>query len=169
MVVPPAAGESQTATTDEVKAAYLFNFAKFVEWPPETPGPLVLAVMGSDSIAEMLAQITTGKTAGGRAVSARRVTAGDDLTANHLLFIGAAEQERMPEIMGRLEGSSVLTVSDVDRFCELGGVIALTQDDKHVRFEINLAAAERSRLKVSSKLLRLARRVHPVDVAGDRR
>ncbi|HEY7496877.1 MAG TPA: YfiR family protein [Vicinamibacterales bacterium] len=160
---------SQTATIDEVKAAFLFNFAKFVEWPDGDAGPLQIGVLGNDNVSDSLREIVRGKSVNGRSLASRRVTANDDLASLDLFFVGASEKSRIPDLLKRLDGTSVLTVSDVDKFCHQGGVIALTQEGNHVRFDINLDAAERSKLKVSSKLLALARTVHPVRAAaGDR-
>jgi YfiR/HmsC-like len=128
----------------------------------------VLGVMGNDRIADALGESVKDKTAGGRPLTARRVSRSDDLSRLHLLFVGASEKSRILEVMKRVDESRVLTVSDVEGFCELGGVIGLTIEKSRVRFEVNLEAAERSRLKVSSKLLTLARTVHPAKTAGDR-
>jgi hypothetical protein len=169
-LVVHTAAASQTATIDEVKAAFLFNFAKFVEWPsaPDDKGPLQIGILGSDNVGDSLREIVRGKTVNGRPLAMRRVTDEDDLERLHLLFIAAAEQGRLADIMKRIDGSTVLTVSDIEKFCQQGGAIALLQEGNHLRFEINLDAADRSRLKVSSKLLTLARTVHPVKPAGDR-
>lgn len=164
----PIALRGQTATTDEVKAAFLFNFAKFVEWPAMNDGALQIGVLGNDGLGDSLREIVRGKTVNGRPLATRRVNPNDDLSRLHVLFVGASEKARVADVLKRVEGSSVLTVSDVDKFCHQGGVIALTQEGNHVRFDINLDAADRSKLKVSSKLLTLARTVHPVRAAGDR-
>jgi hypothetical protein len=171
LVSRPAVLESQTTSTDEVKAAFLFNFAKFVEWPSGAStdsGPLVLGVMGSDRIADALSQTVKDKTAGGRTLTARRVSDSDDLARLHVLFVGVSEKSRLADVMKRVDDSSVLTVSDVDGFCQLGGMIRLMLEKNRVRFEINLEAAEHSGLKVSSKLLTLARTVYPAKAVEGR-
>ncbi|HET7218468.1 MAG TPA: YfiR family protein [Vicinamibacterales bacterium] len=161
---------AQVATTDEVKAAFLFNFAKFVEWPADAspPGPLIIGVLGNDSIADSLREFVRGKTIGSRTLFIKRMNGSEDVAGFHLIFVGQAEKNRLPDLMRRVEDAAILTVSDVDRFCDAGGVIALALDRNHVRFDISLDAAERARLKVSSKLLSLARTVYPVKTAGDR-
>jgi hypothetical protein len=162
LLVRPTALSSQTANTDDVKAAFLFNFAKFVEWPSEaTSGgaPLNLGVLGNDAVNDALRTMTRDKTVAGRAVTVRRATASEDLAAFNMLFVGQSEKARVGDVLKRLDGTTVLTVSDADRFCEQGGIIGLVVEDNHVRFDVSLDAAERSRLKVSSKLLNLARRV----------
>jgi hypothetical protein len=161
---------TQTLTTDEAKAAFVFNFAKFIEWPARAAavGPLHVGVLGSDGVTDALSEIARVKRAGLRGLTVRRVTAEDDLPKLHLLFLGSLEKPRVAEILKRLSGSSVLTVSDVELFCQSGGVIGLMLDGNHLRFEINLDAAERAQLKVSSKLLTLAKSVLPAKAAGDR-
>jgi hypothetical protein len=158
------------ATADELKAAFIFNFVKFVDWPSEAmPAgtPLVLGVFGSDGIDESLRAYARGKTINGRELTVRRISGGDDLSRLHLLFVGAAEQGRVGDVIKRVDGNNVLTVSDAERFCQSGGVIALAMEQNRVRFDVNLDAAERSRLRVSSKLLALARSVQS-SRTGDR-
>jgi hypothetical protein len=160
----------QVATADEVKAAFVFNFVKFVEWPTEaTPSgaPLVLAVLGNDGIEESLRADARGKMINGHDLTIRRVTGSDDFSRLHLLFIGTQEQGRVADVVKRVNSTSVLTVSDVERFCQSGGAIALAMDQNRVRFDVNLDATDRARLRVSSKLLALARTVHS-SKTGDR-
>jgi hypothetical protein len=160
--VRPLELSSQTANTDDVKAAFLFNFAKFVEWPSDATsgtGTLSLGVVGNDAISDALRVMTKDKTLGGKGISVRRASVGDDLASFNLLYIGQSEKARLADTLKRLEGAAVLTVSDAERFCEQGGVIGLVIVDNHVRFDVSLEAAERARLRVSSKLLNLARRV----------
>ena len=163
--------DAQMASADEVKAAFLFNFAKFVEWPLDAApagAPLVMGVLGNDAVEESLRTVTRGKVVDGRQLAVKRLTNGDDLTRVHLLFVGVGERVRMSDVLKRVEGFGVLTVSDVDRFCQSGGVIALVMEENRVRFDVNLEAAERGRLKVSSKLLSLARTVQSAKASGDR-
>jgi YfiR/HmsC-like len=165
------AARNQTLTTDEAKAAFVFNFAKYVEWPskPNTDGsPLQVGVLGSDGVSDALREIVRGKTAGARSLTIRRVTLGDDLAGLHVLFVGASQKPRTAEILKRIGGSSVLTVSDMEQFCQTGGVIGLMLEDSHLRFEVNLEAAAHAQLKVSSRLLTLARAVLPAKAAGSR-
>lgn len=163
MLAPVHVGGSQTASPAEVKAAFLYNFAKFVEWPLEaTSGtPTInVGVWGSDVLGDALRTVVRDKTIGGRGFTVKRPAGIDDLDGLHVLFIGDAEKTRVPDILKRVDGLSVLTVSDIDRFCDMGGTITLFVEDSHVRFDVRLDSAQRSRLKVSSKLLNLARRVY---------
>jgi len=170
--IRPVAVTAQVATTEEVKAAFLLNFAKFVEWPPEAlvgGSPLAIGVLGGDGIADVLRDMVRGKSIGTHPMTVKRINGSEDLAAFHMVFIGQSEKSRLPDILRRVERANVLTVSDVDRFCELGGIIALTLEQNHVRFEVSLHAAERAHLKISSKLLSLARVVYPVKTGtGDR-
>ena len=172
-LVLPCALDSQTATTVEVKAAFLYNFAKFVEWPSDaTSGvPTInMGVLGSDTMGDALRAMVRDKAIGGKGFAVRKPANLDDLAGLHLLFVGDTEKHRVADILRRLDGATVLTVSDIDRFCQMGGTIELAVENNHVRFDVRLDAAQRSRLKVSSKLLGLARTVHGANVAkqGDR-
>jgi YfiR/HmsC-like len=152
----------QIHSADDVKAAFLFNFVKFVEWPIDaapSSTPLVIGVVGSDGIEESLLATIGGKAINGRPLTVKRLSGADDVTRVHLLFVGSDEKGRVTELLRRVDGISVLTVSDADRFCQSGGVIGLLMEDNRVRFDVNLDAADRGRLKVSSKLLALARHV----------
>jgi len=166
----PSGLTSQTLDTDDVKAAFLFNFAKFVEWPADAmngASAITIGVLGSDGVNDALRTMVKDKNIGGRAITVKRTASVDEVAGLHMLFVGQGEKARIADVLKRLESMAILTVSDVDRFCEQGGAIGLVREGNHVRFEVNLDAAERARLKVSSKLLNLARRVQSAK-AGDR-
>lgn len=160
----------QTLTIDEAKAAFVFNFAKFVEWPADASSRKVLTVgvLGSDGVSDALQQIVRGKTVGARGVDVKRVTLGDNLPELHVLFVGVSEKPRMAEVLKRVDGAPVLTVADIEHFCASGGIMGLALEGSHLRFDVNLESAERARLKVSSRLLTLARTVLPAKAAGTR-
>jgi YfiR/HmsC-like len=147
----------------QVKAAYLYNFLKFVEWPEDSfadpLAPIVIGVVGEDPFGNALPQVVIGKTIQGRDLVIRKYHSGEDLRGAHILFISVSEKKRLPQVLSGLRGSSVLTVADMDGFLEAGGMIQLLSEDNRVRFAINLDAADRARLKISSKLLSLAKRV----------
>jgi hypothetical protein len=151
----------------KVKAAYLFNFLKFVEYPPESfadsLAPIVIGVVGEDPFGSALPQIVIGKTVQGRDLVIHVYRAGEDLRGAHILFIGASERKRLPAILSSLRGSSVLTVSDAAGFLDAGGMIQFVNEEERVRFAINADAAARVKLKISSKLLSLARPVTETD------
>jgi hypothetical protein len=144
-----------------VKAAYLFNFLKFVEWPEDSftdpLAPIVIGVVGDDPFGNTLPQVVIGKTVQGRDLVIRRYRVNEDMRGAHILFIGASEKKRIPAILSYLRGSSVLTVADTDGFLDAGGMIQFLYEKGRVRFGINMDATGQARLKVSSKLLSLAK------------
>jgi hypothetical protein len=147
-----------------VKAAFVFNFAQFVEWPAaafaDSTSPVVIGIVGDDPFQGALEKTVAGKTVGGRPLSIRHLKAGDDLRSCHVLFVAPSENGRTAEILRRVEGVSVLTIGETDQFPWSGGVIRFFLEDNRVHFEINQDAAESSKLKVSSKLMKLARVFH---------
>jgi hypothetical protein len=155
---------SQESPTEyQVKAAYLFNFLKFVDWPDDSftnsNGRWVIGIVGANPFGDELTQAVSGKIVQGHLLQVRTFQPADDLRACHILFISASEMKRLPSILTALRGSSVLTVGDVDQFTESGGMIQFVMEDGRVRFVIDVGATSRARLKVSSKLLSLARTV----------
>jgi hypothetical protein len=151
----------QTLSEYQVKAAYLLNFLKFVEWPEDAfanpLAPIVIGIAGNNPFGFALQQVSLGKTVQGRDLIVRHYRAGEDLRGSHILFISASEQKRLPEIFSSLRGSSVLTVADMDRFLEAGGMIQFSVEETQVRFTINLNATSQTKLKLSSKLLSVGR------------
>ncbi len=155
-------GQAQVALTEyQVKAAYLFNFLKFVEYPSDSfadpLAPIVIGVVGEDPFGSALPQVVTGKTVQGRDLVIRIYRAGEDLRGAHILFISASERKRLPMILSSLHGSSVLTVADMEGFLDAGGMIQFLSENDRVRFAINVDATSRAKLKMSSKLLSLAK------------
>jgi YfiR/HmsC-like len=147
-------------TEYEVKAAFLYNFARFVEWPPETfhdaQEPFVIAVLGRDPFGPALDDTVSGKTVLGRRIEVRRATRAEDIHEAQIVFVSASERAGMPAILKTLERPGLLTVGDVDGFAEHGGAINFIMQGHKVRFEINPTKAEQARLKMSSQLLKLA-------------
>jgi hypothetical protein len=147
----------------QVKAAYLFNFLKFVDWPGQSsgdaPGPWLICVVGENPFGSDLAQVISGKSAQGHELQVKDSLATADLHACHILFISASEKKRLPAILAALKGFSTLTVGDMENFTGSGGMIQFVAEDGRVRFVINVGAASGAGLKVSSKLLSLAQSV----------
>jgi len=147
----------------QIKAAYLYYFTTFVDWPPDTfartGGDLVIGVLGEDPFGGLLDETLRGKTVNNRRLAVRRFTSPRDARDCHLLFISSSERDRLASILKGLEGSPVLTVGDLDQFAARGGQIAFRMEDKKVRFDINAAAVERSGVKISAQLMKLGRRV----------
>jgi hypothetical protein len=145
----------------QVKAAYLFNFLKFVEWPeeafPDPLAPIVIGICGEDPFGNSLPQVIIGKTVQGRDLVIHKYRASEDMRGAHILFLGPTEKKRFPQILSGLHGASVLTVADTEGFLEAGGMIQFVSENDRVRFAINVDAASRAKLKMSSKLLSLAK------------
>jgi hypothetical protein len=161
--------QSDGLTEDQIKAGFLFNFTKFVDWPPDAfpiaSAPIVIAVVGANPFGDTLSATAAGKTVGGRAVVVKQFKEGQDLRACTILFISSSEKRQSAHILESLKGSSVLTVSEIAGFARSGGMIAFLVEENKVRLEINLGAASEARLKVSAKLIGVARLV-PREAAG---
>jgi hypothetical protein len=151
---------AQEANESHVKAAFLYNFVKFVEWPAEAFGDngasLIVGVVGDDPSCTAIEQTVNGKTANGRRLAIRRFPNATSLTYCHLLFIGYSQKNNLEQILAAA-GPGVLTIGETDRFTRAGGIINFAIVDSKVRFEINQAAAEKAGLKISAKLLGLSR------------
>lgn len=152
---PPA-----SPTEYEVKAAFLYNFARFVEWPRESghdPGAtFVIAILGHDPFGAVLDETVAGKAVGGRPIEVRRVSRVDEAREAQIVFVAPSERPNTAAILKAIARPGVLTVGDTDGFASQGGAINFTLQARRVRFEINPAAAEQARLKMSSQLLKLA-------------
>lgn len=152
-------------TEYEVKAAFLFNFLKYVEWPakafPEANKPWAIGVLGDDPFGGALENAVAAKTINERKITVRRAAQLEDLKECHLLFICQSEKSRAKRILTGLPGTATLTVSEFESFAEQGGMINFTMAANKVRFEINLKAAQQAGLKINFKLLNLAKIVSP--------
>ena len=160
LITAPTVGAQEALPEYQVKAAYLFNFLKFVEWPsdafPDSLAPIVIGIVGDDPFGSALPEVVMGKTVQGRDLVIRRYHPGENVRGASTLFISASERKRLTPILASLHGSSVLTVADMDGFLDDGGMIQFQSENDRVRFAINVDAASRARLKMSSKLLSLA-------------
>lgn len=161
-LLPPCVwGQSTGPTEYQVKAAYLYNFSRFVEWPNSTfeksESAFVIGVLGEDPFGTMLDSLVQGESVQGRRLVIRRLASREEAVKCQILFVSDSEEGRLSEILKELAGKSILTVSDIRSFTRLGGAIRFTVEGNRVRFEINVAAAQRARLSVSSQLLKLAR------------
>lgn len=156
--VPLGEAASPPPLEYQVKAAFLYQFVNFVEWPPHAlrNHTIIIGVLGDSPIAEALTAIE-GEEAKGRTVTVKRFKELDDLEFVHILFISPDATGRLKEIRKRLAGSSTLEVSEVAGFARNGGMINFITVGNKIRFEINVEAAEQARLKISSQLLKLAK------------
>ncbi len=147
----------------QVKAAYILNFARFVEWPPESlpaSSPITIALVGNDPFNGSLEQALRGRSVNGHAIHLKYVRWNDTLTPYQIIFISTSEEPHLKEILRLIGSESVLTVSDIDRFSLRGGVIEFSMVGNRVRFDISRSPAIAARLTISSKLLSVARAVH---------
>ena len=147
----------------EVKAAFLFNFAKFVEWPQKVfvnnTEPIVIGIVGEDPFGDAFAAIVKEQTAQGRKIEIRNYKVDEDCGGCHLLFVPRSVGSQTRDILQRIRGRPILTVGESEDFLRHGGNINFALVDKTVRFDINAKAAEQVGLKASSKLLAIARSV----------
>lgn len=149
----------QTITPPELKAAFIYNFATFVDWPPDVmprDWAMAICVVGDDAVAEALTATARGHAIGSHEIAVMRVTLEGPLRSCHVLYVPGLEPKRVAQLVDLVRGSSVFTVSDVDRFAETGGIAQLFIDNDKMRFAINVDAAQRAHLHLSSQLLALA-------------
>ncbi|MGH9774943.1 MAG: YfiR family protein [Candidatus Acidiferrales bacterium] len=164
-IFPVSSGaQSEDVSEYQVKAAFLYNFAKFVDWPSDAfvsdTAPINLCVIGQDPFGDALDDAVRDKSIGRHKLVIRRTKKLDDEKACQIIFLSDSESKRLPEVLRSVSGASTLLVGERQAFAEQGGVIAFLLEDNKVRFAINVDAAERARLKISSKLLALATIVH---------
>ena len=155
----PTPGPVARAPEHALKAAFLYNFALFVEWPEEArKGPLLICVLGTDPFGAVLPATLRGKTANGRELRSAVVATAGEIAPCSVLYVPEAEGAAQRRILDTLAGRPILTVGESEDFLDAGGIIRLFLDGGRLRFEVNGAAAERSRLKVSARLLELSRK-----------
>ncbi len=147
-------------TEYQVKAAYLYNFAKFVEWPaaafPDESSPLIIGILGDNPFHEDLERVLKDKTLNKRPLIIKQFNAAKEARNCHIVFISTSLNKRLPEIFSVLHGSSVLTVGETEGFTESGGIVNFIYEGSKVHFQINEPAAKDAGLKISSKLLNLS-------------
>jgi hypothetical protein len=153
------AQEDAQPTEYQIKAAYIFNFAKFVEWPmsafPQASSPIVVGVLGENPFHDALEKTIKNKTVDEHPVLIREFRAATEATNCHILFISSSEKARLPQILKQLNGTSVLTVSEMPAFIETGGMINFVLQGSKIRLQINNDAAINAKLKISAKLLNI--------------
>ena len=144
----------------QVKAAFLYNFAKFVEWPAQNfknpTDPIVICVLGRNPFGNALEEATSGKVVEGRGFAVREIAEAVPGCNCQMIFVSASERKRAASILEKLKSTGILTVGEMPGFAAEGAVINLRLESGKVRFEINLDAAAQEHLKLSSKLLALS-------------
>lgn len=156
----PALAQPERLLQAKVKTAYVFNFIKFVEWPAlDAAGPAApirVCVIGKDPVADLLGELAGRQVKGHPLVVERcKLDAGRPFDC-HILFISQSEQQHLPQVLQQLPPTGVLTVSDIARFSNRGGMVGFVTEGGKVKVEINLRVARQSSLKISAKLLEVA-------------
>ena len=158
---PPARAESDQNSEAMVKLAFLYKTAEFVQWPPEAlpspAAPLIVCMAGQDPFAGETRELLRGRTAAGHPIQMKRLKPGEDPKACHIIFIPAGDNRIAARILAAIKGASILSIGESKGFADLGGIINLALEGNRLRFEINLDAAAQTRLRISSKLLSLAK------------
>jgi hypothetical protein len=161
--ITAAAQADNRAAEVQIKAAFLYKFGDFVQWPPAAfarpDAPFAIGVLGADDLAAALEQLVAGRTVQGHPIAVRRLKRGEALAGLHVLFIGQGESARLAETLAAAKGQAVLTVTESENALASGSMINFVAEDQRVRFDVALPSAERGQLKISSRLLAVARRV----------
>jgi hypothetical protein len=147
------------ATAAGLKAAFLYNFAKFAEWPGDALAPgqrLSMCVVGDDALADALEDLIRRRAVDGHQLTVQMVKTGSSLRGCHVLYVSGEEFRRFPRVLDAIAGAAVFSVSDGGAFAESGGVAQLILERDRMRFAINVKAAQRARLHISANLLSLA-------------
>ena len=154
-----SSGYAQKVSEYQVKAAFLFKFSKFLEWPAEAMGqpgePFVVGVLGKDPFGNYLDEIIAGEKIMDHPMIVRRFNNAEEVNKCHILFVNMPG--KTSEVINALKGNSILTVSDDNDFSRNGGIIKFFTENEMIRLQINLDAAKAANLNVSSKLLRIAK------------
>lgn len=170
LFIARAHGQPTASTEYELKAAFIFNFAKYIRWPAsstaEVNKPFVIGLIGKDPFGSVLDDAMRGQNVDSRVVVVKRFARIDDIVNCDILFVGSSEKGNLRSIFAVSRKAPVLTVSDMDQFAENGGMINLITEANRIRFAINVEAVERAGLKPGSQLLRLARLVTESKAGG---
>jgi len=170
-VIPSLQAQKASPTEYEVKAAYLYNFGRFVQWPSKATAhggsPFTVCVLGQDPFGQALDAILAGESIDGANTAAARITKPQEAVNCRILFISSSEDSQLKQILVALEGRSVLTVSDLPLFSQRGGMVQFVLEGKRVRFEVNLTPVEHAHLALSSQLLKVAVNLRRSDRLGD--
>lgn len=157
MIGSVAAADDNTMHEDEVKAAFVYNFAKFIEWPSGKINEHInLCILGESPLGFSALKAIDGRTAQDKQLVTKLLNKADELKDCHIVFIAASEHPKIQQRLKAAHQQHALTVSDMAGFAEAGGIIGLVKTDERIRFEINLLAAKDAGLMISSRLLSLA-------------
>ncbi len=157
MGVPAAA---QSVPVPRLKAAYLLNFVRFVEWPHDAApvgGPLTVCIINDDSVARELEMTLEGRSVDGHTVAVVRLAASAPLPMCHVVYLAASARARSPGVIGELKRKLALTVSDIPDFAETGGMVQLSVEGGRIRIAVNVDALQRANVRLSSRVLAISR------------
>ena len=157
---PPRGASADAPSEYELKAAFLYHFARFTEWPDAARAKgdeFVIGIFGDDPFGTTLDDAVAGKTIGTQPIVVKRLLRLEDLGGSHILFVSGSEDGRLAQVLRSVAGRHVLVVGETPRFAERGAPIGFRSEGAKVRFDINPAAVDRAGLKMSSQLLKLAR------------
>jgi hypothetical protein len=154
-----AAAQTRAPARNEVEAAYLYQFGRYVDWTstrPSNADAFNICVLGADPFGSALDDIVRGKVIGDQQVAVKRILGAGESQTCRVVFVSPSEESRVPAILKALEGKSIVTVGRGAQFTRRGGMIAFTSEDAKVRFIVNLAAADAANVRLSSQLIRVA-------------
>lgn len=160
LAIPALHAQNARPTDYQVKATYLYNFGRFVEWPGKAAaaqgGSFTVCVLGQDPFGPSLDATLAGETIGGKTIVAKRVSSAEESGNCQILFLSPTDDSRLNKTIAELDKKAVLTVSDMPQFVKRGGMIQFVLEGKKVRFEVNLTATQHAGLTLSSELLKVA-------------
>ncbi len=160
LAIPVLHAQNPRPTDYQVKATYLYNFGRFIEWPGKVAaaqgGSFTVCVLGQDPFGPSLDATLAGETIGGKTVVAKRISSAEESGDCQILFLSLTDDSRLNKIIADLDKKAVLTVSDMSQFVKRGGMIQFVLEGKKVRFEVNLTATQHAGLTLSSELLKVA-------------
>ena len=168
--LPIVRAQQPKVTEYQMKATYLYNFGRFVQWPPKVAAQdnsFPICVLGQDPFGPTLDSTLAGESLDGKPVAVRRISRAQEVGDCRILFISSTEENHLKQILAALENALVLTVSDMPDFSRRGGMIQFVLEGSRVRFEINLASAEAAKLSLSAELLKVAVTVRKTGQPGD--
>jgi hypothetical protein len=156
--------KAEAPTRAQLEATFLYKFVQYVDWPanafPGADTPYVIGIIGNDPLGGALDETVAGEQWKGRRIEARRFSSPSQVGKCNVLFISSSEAVHLPAILDKVKGRAILTVSDIPEFAQRGGMIGFFDQDRKIRFQINIDASHEAGLSISSKLLQLAQIVH---------
>jgi len=160
LAIPVLHAQNPRPTDYQVKATYLYNFGRFIEWPGKVAaaqgGSFTVCVLGQDPFGPSLDATLAGETIGGKTVVAKRISSAEESGNCQILFLSLTDDSRLNKVIADLDKKAVLTVSDMSQFVKRGGMIQFVLEGQKVRFEVNLTATQHAGLTLSSELLKVA-------------